>query len=89
MRVLSIAQLDSLKGISYSRVHIYRLIKKDKFPKPIRLGANRVAFVEREIDAWIEAKVERRDCGADSETARKVSEKASIAATARHSKRRR
>ena len=31
------------------------------FPKPVRIGKNSVAFVEAEIDAWIEARIAERD----------------------------
>ncbi len=31
------------------------------FPKPVRMSANSVAFVESEIDAWIEARIAERD----------------------------
>ncbi len=31
------------------------------FPKPVRTGKNSVAFVEAEIDAWIEARIAERD----------------------------
>ena len=31
------------------------------FPKPVRLGKNSVAFVEAEIDAWIESRIAERD----------------------------
>ena len=31
------------------------------FPKPVRMGANSVAFVEAEIDAWMESCIAARD----------------------------
>jgi prophage regulatory protein len=65
MKLLSIDELKPEKGISYSRPHLYRLIKAKKFPKPISLGENRIGFVESEIDAWIAAKITERDTGAD------------------------
>ena len=49
------------RGIHYSRVHIYRLVKAGKFPAPIKVGQNRVGWVESEIDDWIQKKVEERD----------------------------
>lgn len=45
---------DLRKLIPYSSTHIYRLIKQNKFPKPIRLGVNRVAWKSSDIEAWIE-----------------------------------
>ncbi|WP_043649322.1 helix-turn-helix transcriptional regulator [Chitinilyticum litopenaei] len=31
------------------------------FPKPIKIGAHSVAFVESEVDAWIAARIAARD----------------------------
>ena len=31
------------------------------FPKPVRIGKNSVAFVEDELDAWMEARIVERD----------------------------
>ncbi|RWK76241.1 MAG: AlpA family phage regulatory protein [Mesorhizobium sp.] len=49
------------KGIHYSRNYIDRLIKEDRFPKPVFLSPRRRAFLESEIDAWIKARVDQRD----------------------------
>lgn len=49
------------KGISYSDVQIWRKVKDGSFPAPIKLGAARNAWVEAEIDAWIESKIAERD----------------------------
>lgn len=43
--------------IPYSQNHLRRLEAKGSFPKRIRIGANRVAWVRQEIDSWIEARV--------------------------------
>lgn len=62
MRVLSMEELRTAKGINYSRAHIYRLLKTDPdFPQPIRLGGNRIAFVEEEVDRYLADKVAARD----------------------------
>ena len=61
MRLLSMPELRTLKGISYSKAHIHRLIGAGKFPRPIKLGENRNAWIETEIDAHIEAKIAERD----------------------------
>jgi prophage regulatory protein len=81
MRVLPITDLGPLKGIPYSRAHIYRLMKAGKFPKPIRLGENRIAFVEREIDDWLEQRMIERDVPDDAivEAARELSERSRAA----------
>jgi prophage regulatory protein len=51
----------SQKGIKFSRGHLHRLIAAGVFPKPVKLGKNRNAWLENEIDAFIEAKVAERD----------------------------
>ena len=43
------------RGISYSPAQLYRKIKDGSFPSPVRLGKNRVAWLENEITKWIEA----------------------------------
>jgi len=61
LRLIPMSRLSAEKGIDYSRVHLYRLMKAGQFPKPIHLGGNRIAFLESEIDSWIRAKIEQRD----------------------------
>lgn len=48
--------------IPYTGQHILRLEKQGKFPRRIRVGANRVAWLLLEIEAWIAARVAERDC---------------------------
>jgi prophage regulatory protein len=60
-KLLSFADLRAVKGISFSRAHIYRMIDKGTFPKSIQTGEKSVAFVEEEIDQWIEQKIAERD----------------------------
>ena len=60
MRLLSHDALKE-KGISYSKTQLWRLAKQGKFPSPVRLGTNRNAWVEREIDEWVEGKIAERD----------------------------
>ena len=49
------------KGIKFSDTHIWRLIRADRFPKPIKIG-NRNHWVEIEIDQYIADKLVQRDC---------------------------
>lgn len=52
---------------SWSRASIYRLVEEGKFPKPRRLGANRIAFRESEIQAYVASRELRdRDEGSDN-----------------------
>ncbi|MDC9622767.1 AlpA family transcriptional regulator [Xenorhabdus sp. XENO-7] len=41
----------------YSKAWIYRLIKEDKFPKQVKIGSRSVAFVESEIDGWVDQRI--------------------------------
>ena len=50
-----------LQRVHYSPVHIWRLEKAGEFPLRVHLGANRVAWVEAEINEWIESKLKERD----------------------------
>jgi len=51
---------DVARKTAISRKSIYRLIAARRFPQPVRLSADIVAFVEVEVDAWIdERKAER------------------------------
>jgi prophage regulatory protein len=54
----------ALKGISYSKNYLWRLEKAGLFPKRVPTGAGRFAYVEPEIDAFTEAKIDARDAGA-------------------------
>ena len=46
----------SLFGIMYRRRHLIRLIEEGRFPRPIKLGEKRIAFVRDHILAWIEVR---------------------------------
>ena len=58
-RLLTFNELKTLKGISYTRQHIERLEKADKFPKRIKIGA-RVYWYEHEIDEWKQSEAAAR-----------------------------
>jgi prophage regulatory protein len=46
--------------IPYSQNQLRRLEAQGTFPKRVRIGANRVAWVRAEIDGWITARVNSR-----------------------------
>ena len=50
-----------LEIVPFSRQHILRLEKRGRFPRRIRLGDNRVAWLRSEIEQWIDARVAERD----------------------------
>jgi prophage regulatory protein len=64
MRFLRYPELESLKGIPFTRVHIDRLEKAGKFPKRVHLSEMTIAWIEAEIDAHLAAKVAEREIAA-------------------------
>ncbi|MBY5777780.1 AlpA family phage regulatory protein [Rhizobium brockwellii] len=61
MRLLSFNELKAAKGVPYAKQHIYRLMASGEFPRSVQLSANRVAWLESEIDSWINERVDARD----------------------------
>jgi len=53
-RLLSFDELGPKKGIRYSRDHLRRRCKAGTFPQPVPVGEHRIAWLETEIDAYIE-----------------------------------
>jgi prophage regulatory protein len=62
IRLLRLPEI--LHRVPYSEAHIWRLERAGKFPRRAHLGANRVAWVEAEVEAWIEERVNARPEGA-------------------------
>ena len=48
------------KGIPFHRVHIRKMVKARRFPKPFKLGQHRNAWFEDVIDGFITASAEGR-----------------------------
>jgi prophage regulatory protein len=55
LKLLRLAEV--CNRVPYARSTIYQLIAQGKFPKPISLGAHARAWLESEIDAWIETRI--------------------------------
>lgn len=54
--LLRLPKVEAATG--YKRSTIYRLIKESKFPPPITLAGGRAAaWLEAEIDEWIQARI--------------------------------
>lgn len=51
-RFMRLPEVQHVTGIS--RTHIYRLIAAGKFPKPVPLGTQSVAWLASEVDGWIQ-----------------------------------
>jgi prophage regulatory protein len=49
---------DVERETSLHRATIYRRIQDGSFPRPIRLGAQRVAWPERAVQAWVQQQLE-------------------------------
>ena len=61
MRLLTFTELQRQKGSPYCRDHLRRLVKAGQFPRPIELGARRIAWAEDEVDAHLEQLVAKRN----------------------------
>jgi prophage regulatory protein len=48
------------RRVSLGKVAVWRLRREGRFPQPVRLGS-RIAFIESEIDQWLEERVRERD----------------------------
>ncbi len=59
MRIVSKRQLKEM--VLYSPQHIARLEKAGKFPKRVKLGPNRVGWVEGEVLDWLQSRLNCRD----------------------------
>ena len=46
--------------VPYSVSHIWRLERSGKFPQRVRLGGNRVAWLQSEVNSWVESKLAAR-----------------------------
>ncbi|WP_447214872.1 helix-turn-helix transcriptional regulator [Citrobacter pasteurii] len=42
----------------YSKAWIYRLMRQGKFPSSVKIGSRSIAFVESEVDDWINQRIE-------------------------------
>ncbi|SNY97901.1 AlpA family transcriptional regulator [Halomonas sp. hl-4] len=52
---------DVMERTGLARSTIYKYISLGQFPQPIKLGTRAVAWVESEIDVWINDSIKRRD----------------------------
>jgi prophage regulatory protein len=59
MKIICSRQVE--KKVGFTRVHIWRLEKRNLFPKRFRISERRIVWDEDEIDAWLEARKSERD----------------------------
>jgi prophage regulatory protein len=53
------------RGIPYSDVQLARLEKSGQFPRRVPIGANRVGWIEAEIEGWIKSRIQARDAAVE------------------------
>ena len=56
-RLIDLREL--LRRQPYSRSSIYRKVRTGDFPAPIKIGPNRNAWLESDIDQWIDQRINR------------------------------
>jgi prophage regulatory protein len=49
--------------VCLSKTEIYQRINAGLFPKPISLGPRKVVFLQSEIEAWMQARIDQTDDG--------------------------
>lgn len=57
--LVSMKQASAMTTLSVSSIK--RMMAVGTFPKPVRLGESRIAFVDAEIHAWVRARIAERD----------------------------
>jgi prophage regulatory protein len=58
-KLLKIPEVRAKTGLS--RSHLYALAQNGEFPKPVKLSERSSAWVESEVDSWIEERIAQRD----------------------------
>jgi predicted DNA-binding transcriptional regulator AlpA len=64
MRIVSPAELASVKGITFSNPHRLDLEAQGKFPKRVKLGERRYGYLEEELDRWLKERAALRQTSA-------------------------
>jgi prophage regulatory protein len=60
-KVVSKKELRTVCGIPYTPQHIARLEAAGQFPKRIKLGQNRVAWILSEVEEWLDQRIAKRE----------------------------
>jgi len=59
MKIIRLKQVMETTGLARST--IYKYIAAGTFPKPVPLGGKSVGWVDEEVQAWVQARIEERD----------------------------
>jgi prophage regulatory protein len=60
-RIMRLPEVEAATG--EKRSTIYKRLSQGEFPKPVKLGAKSIGWVEEEIAAYNEARIAERDGG--------------------------
>ena len=56
----SVLRLPAVKArIGLSRSSIYLMVSRGLFPRPVPLGARAVGWLDRDVETWLSAQIER------------------------------
>ncbi|EFS2130082.1 AlpA family transcriptional regulator [Salmonella enterica subsp. enterica serovar Bareilly] len=55
-RLIRLSEVMNKTG--FGKAWIYRLISQNRFPQPVKIGIRAIAFIESEIDEWIQLTIE-------------------------------
>lgn len=58
-RILTLRELEEVVGLR--KTAIYKAIRDDEFPSPIKLTSHRSGWLASEVQEWIKSKKEVRD----------------------------
>jgi prophage regulatory protein len=58
-RLIRLPQIIEITGMK--KASIYLWMKEGRFPKPIRIGARSVGWVEKEVGDWVRERINARD----------------------------
>ena len=58
MRTRLMRMGDVQSAVSLSKTELYRRMDNGTFPKPVRLGPQRIAFLEKDVENWILAQID-------------------------------
>ena len=62
-KLLMLSQVREI--VPYSASHTWRLERLGQFPRRIRLGGNRVAWLQSEVNSWVDGKIALRTSDKD------------------------
>ena len=66
-RIIDMVEVRSRTNLSTTT--IWRLRNDGNFPDPVRISANRVGWIEAEIDSWIRQRINHRNADSGMEGA--------------------